>query len=96
MVVAGEQPVEQCHDILFKTGRAVIGVERQEPHKVVPCGGKLVGSRGGGGDGDVAVNLARVGRNDVALQEPGQLDGQACLARGCGAGYDNQFLQARK
>lgn len=81
VVPLGELGRGQAQGVLLEPRRRVIGVERQEAHKEMARRLQLLGAGGGGANGYVAVKLAGVGRDDVAAERPGQLYGEASLAR---------------
>ena len=89
-VALGKKTGQQRHDLCLITRSTVIVVEGERPHEIVGHARLLLRRGGGGADGNVAVDLARVGVENGRVEMLGDLQGGGSLAGGGGTGEDDE------
>ena len=89
-----KEGVEQLHHLLFVAGRTVVVSELKCAHHVVRHASQLVGRRGSGADGQVCVELTRIGRDNGCTEALSQFQTERCLAYTRGAQKDQQHGSA--
>ena len=94
IVALGKEARKQCKHISLKFGCAVIVGNALESHKVVLCQGLFVGSGSCGANGNLAENLARIGRDYLSAERTRYLYSRSSLPHTGGSGnhYECLFL----
>ena len=84
-IVRGEVSRAHGHRFFFEARRAVIVRQAQDPHKVVGHTCQLLSGGRGRADGEIAVELSRVGIDNGTTQKLSHAQAEFCFSHGRGA-----------